>query len=351
MLDKNFQEKARHILENMAEKFKIERGKKFTFLLVGRTGVGKSSTVNSLMGKTVAHVGDYEPTTMEVRNYDSEIAGVKFTVIDTPGLCDDLEEKGNDYDYLERIRLDVDRIDLIWFTTRLDDTRVYSDEKRGIKLISEAFKPKIWEQAVIVFTFAGNLTPDKYPIALEKRTELIRKEIAKYAGVTIANNIPSIAVDNLTEVTPDGEQWLGELFTQVYTRMAREGAGAFFMANVERIQVPKVEPEVVEKIVEKVVYVPRPTESEVVEKVVYVPSPTPTPATAPAPIRLNQRQAEIVQNRTAEILEAAGAGAAIGVGVGAVLGPVGAVVGGGIGAAIGFMTGWFKSKSKKKSKK
>jgi GTPase SAR1 family protein len=321
--------------KNLAEKFKIERGKKFTFLLVGRTGVGKSSTVNSLMGKTVAPVGDYEPTTMEVRNYESQIAGVKFTVIDTPGLCDDLEEKGNDYHYLERIRLDVDRIDLIWLTTRLDDTRVSSDEKRGIKLISQAFKPKIWEQAVIVFTFAGNLTPEKYPIALENRTELIRKEIAKYAGVTIANNIPSIAVDNLTEVTPDGEQWLGELFTQVYTRMAREGAGAFFMANVERIQVPKVEPEVVEKIVEKVVYVPSPTPT---------PLPTPLPATAPDPIRLNQRQAEIVQNRTAEILEAAGAGAAIGAGVGAVLGPVGAVVGGAIGAAVGFMTGWWKSK-------
>lgn len=275
------------------------------------------------MGKTVAPAGDYEPTTMEAKNYESEIAGVKFTVIDTPGLCDDLEENGNDYQYLERIRLDVDRIDLIWFTTKLDDTRVSSDEKRGIKLISEAFKPKIWEQAVIVFTFAGNLTPEKYPIALEKRTELIRKEISKYAGVTIANNIPSIAVDNLTQVTPDGEQWLGELFTQVYTRMARKGAGAFFMASIERIEQPKVEP-------------------EVVEKVVYVPSTTPTPA--PAPIRLNQRQAEIVRNRTAEILEAAGVGAGIGIGVGTFVGPVGSVVGGAIGAAVGFMTGWWKSK-------
>ncbi|MFM6622607.1 MAG: GTPase, partial [Dolichospermum sp.] len=52
----------------------------------GRTGAGKSSTVNSLMGKTVAPAGDYEPTTMEAKNYESEIAGVKFTVIDTPGL-------------------------------------------------------------------------------------------------------------------------------------------------------------------------------------------------------------------------------------------------------------------------
>ncbi|MFO0099571.1 MAG: GTPase [Aphanizomenon sp.] len=332
------QEESENFLEKLTEKFKNERDKKFTFLLVGRTGVGKSSTVNSLMGESIAPVGEYEPTTMEVKSYESEIGGVKFTIIDTPGLCDDLEEKGNDYDYLERIRLGVDRIDLMWFTTRLDDTRVYSDEKRGIKLISEAFKPKIWEQAIIVFTFADNLSDDKYPIALEKRTELIRKEIAKYAGVTIANNIPSIAVDNLSEFTPDSERWLGELYTQVYTRMAREGAGAFFMSTVERIQPPKIEPEVVEKIVEKVVYVPTPTPP--------TPIPEPKPKPVASPIYLNERQAEVVLSRTAEILEATAVGAGIGAGIGAVAGPVGAVVGGAVGAAVGFVIGWWGSKKK-----
>jgi GTPase SAR1 family protein len=354
MTDNSLQEESKNFLERLTEKFKNERDKKFTFLLVGRTGVGKSSTVNSLMGESVAPVGEYEPTTMEVKSYESEIGGVKFTIIDTPGLCDDLEEKGNDYDYLERIRLDVDRIDLMWFTTRLDDTRVYSDEKRGIKLISEAFKPKIWEQAIIVFTFADNVGYDRYPIALEKRTELIRKEIAKYAGVAIANNIPSIAVDNLSEFTPDGERWLGELYTQVYTRMAREGAGAFFMSTVERIQPPKIEPEVVERIVEKVVYIPSPSpviETEVVEKIVYVPTssppaPIPEPKPKPAPIYLNERQAELVQSRTAEILEATAVGAGIGAGIGSFAGPVGAVVGGAVGAAVGFLTGWWGSKKK-----
>ncbi|QFS45117.1 GTPase [Nostoc sphaeroides] len=108
-------------------------GKEFVFLLVGRTGVGKSSTVNSLMGKEIASVGDYEPTTMEVKNYDSDINGIKCTVIDTPGLCDDLEEEGNDYKYLELIRSKENQVDSMWFVSRLDDTRVSTDEKRGIK--------------------------------------------------------------------------------------------------------------------------------------------------------------------------------------------------------------------------
>ena len=66
--------------------------------------MGKSSSVNSLMGKEVAPVGDWLPTTMGVTSYDSDAFGIKFTVIDTPGLCDDLEEEGKDYKYLKRIR-------------------------------------------------------------------------------------------------------------------------------------------------------------------------------------------------------------------------------------------------------
>lgn len=218
----------------------------------------------------------------------------------------------------------------MWFVTRLDDTRVQSDEKRGIKLISDAFKPKIWEQAIIVFTFANNLNNEKYSIALEKRTELIRKEIAKYAGVTIANNIPSVAVDNMSEFTPDGERWLGELYTQVYTRMAREGAGAFFMSTVERIQVPKVEPEVVEKIV----YVP----GETVTETKHVP--------VPVSIYLNERQEDVVKQRTNEILGYTAMGAGIGSSIGSVIPIVGSFIGGAIGAGIGFLFGQSRSKNR-----
>ncbi len=130
-------------LETLKEKLQARQDKKFTFLLVGRTGVGKSSTVNSLMGKTVAVVGDYEPCTREITKYDNELNGINFTIIDTPGLCDVfLEEVGNDYEYLERMRSDVSQVDSMWFVSRLDETRVTNDEKRGIKLISEAFGSK-----------------------------------------------------------------------------------------------------------------------------------------------------------------------------------------------------------------
>ena len=52
----------------------------FAFMLVGRTGVGKSSTINSLMGEHVAKVGDSEPTTFKVSPYRLNKSGVDFTI-------------------------------------------------------------------------------------------------------------------------------------------------------------------------------------------------------------------------------------------------------------------------------
>lgn len=229
-------DKAKDFLSSFVDKVKLARGKKFTFLLVGRTGVGKSSPVNSLMGKSIAQVGHYEPTTMGVESYDSEINGIDFTVIDTPGLCDDLEEEGNDEKYLERMRSKVEQIDSMWFVSRLDETRVTADEKRGIKLISNAFSPKVWEHAVIIFTYANSLEEARYREALDKKTELIEKEIGKYTSAEVAESIPSVAVDNMSKTTPDGKEWLGELYTQVFIRISERGILPCLIATANRIK-------------------------------------------------------------------------------------------------------------------
>lgn len=56
--------------------------------LVGATGVGKSSTINALFGKTLAKVGTgVEPETQFISEYKTE----KFRLHDTAGLGDGLE--------------------------------------------------------------------------------------------------------------------------------------------------------------------------------------------------------------------------------------------------------------------
>ncbi|NDJ20464.1 hypothetical protein GS682_02145 [Nostoc sp. B(2019)] len=218
---------------SLIETLQISRNQKFVFLLVGRTGVGKSSTINTLMGKEVAPTSRRKATTMDVNYHENELNGIHFTVVDTPGLCDDHPEKGNDTKYLELIRSKVKQIDLLWFVTPIYETRIRSDELNGIKLISEALGVEIWKYAVIVFTFANKA--DNYLIYLKERTEDIQEAIAEYAGYEIASNVPSVAVDNKNETTQDGKKWLGELYTKVFVRISESGTIPFLLATVQRL--------------------------------------------------------------------------------------------------------------------
>ena len=262
---------------------------------------------------------------MEVKNYESNINGIDIVVYDIPGLCDDLEEEGNDYKYLELMRSKVNKVDSMWFVSRLDDTRVTRDEKEGIKLISECFTSKIWEQAIIVFTFAGKISSEEYSYALKKRTELIRNEISKYADVQIANNIPSIAVDNKNKLTPDGKKWLGKLFTQVYARLSEQDVIPFLMSTVDRIQKPKKEPEVVYRT--RTVYAPSPSEQSIDAK--------PTSPSIKDKIELDNIDLETINNKNDRVLKFMATGAFIGATIGSAAGPVGTVVGGAVGAGVG----------------
>ena len=313
--------KANDVLSSVIDKFqRAARTNKLVFLLVGRTGVGKSSTVNSLMGKPIALVGDYEATTMEVEYYESNFNGIEFMVVDTPGLCDDIESEGNDEKYLARMRSKVPQVDSMWFVSRLDDTRVTADEKRGIKLISEAFTPEIWKHAVIVFTYANSVGEARYQEALSKRTELIKKEIAKYATTKLANDIPSLAVDNTSKATPDGEEWLGELYTKVFVRISARGIIPFLMATAERITPQRFENN---------------TDKQTSDS---AKAPNWKFHEEPARISTTAVQKEIIKSRIIDAgiipsLVAAGAG------IGAVFGPAGAAIGGAIGAVVGLI-GW-----------
>lgn len=163
-------------------------------LLLGRTGVGKSSLINGLLRRPVAPVGDWTPATARVDRYHAWFGGTRYTVFDTPGLCDDLPEAGNDERYLAMIKAAADRVDHAWFVTRLDFTRLSADERRGIKLVTQAFGRALWTRAVIVFTFRDAVPRDRVDEAVATRGDLVRGEVAAHAGPDAARGLRAVAV-------------------------------------------------------------------------------------------------------------------------------------------------------------
>lgn len=75
-----------------AEVFKrinnIPEGRKPNILICGKTGVGKSTAINTLFGKEVAEIGEYTRGTKDSAVYEWESNSGYINVVDLPGLGD-----------------------------------------------------------------------------------------------------------------------------------------------------------------------------------------------------------------------------------------------------------------------
>ncbi len=210
----------------------------FNVLIVGAHGVGKSSTVNSLMGEIVAKTNALRPETREVTSYLMKKNGVSYTFIDTPGLCDDVPQKQNDKKYISLIKEKVKEVDSLWFIVKLNE-RLRIDEIRALRIINQAFGRRVWDRCVLVLTHSDQVTEKDFSIIKEERTKIIKEKIALIASPQKANNIPAVAITNLSPRTPDGNLWLGSLYTKIIVRMSEKGLAPFLLTTLERVEIKK----------------------------------------------------------------------------------------------------------------
>lgn len=306
----------------------LNQKERITILLVGRTGVGKSSTINSLMGAEVAPVGKFTATTLQVESYPHTHGGLNYNIIDTPGLCDDLPEQGNDQRYLADIREAASKTDCLLFVTELDASRISSDERRGIKMITEALGPAVWENALIIFTRADKINPNDFAEDLTARSSLVRRAIANFAPLH-ASYIPSLAVSNTSETLPNGKPWLGEFFTQVVMRLQGDATIPFIHSMKEDVGISSSGNTANTGNSQKE---ESPRSSDKRESSAKKEKPR---------IVLNEEQQQkIKETAWKRILSGASTGAALGAKVGKPFGKFGEAVGAAVGAIGGGLLGW-----------
>lgn len=223
------------LMANVHSRIKVLKRDNLNFLLVGKAGVGKSSTVNSLFGRKVAETDAFKPGTTSINLYKTETHSVKYTIYDTPGLGES-DNSQEDIDNLERIKSQVEEIDCMLYIAPLDDKRIMGSEKRGFRYITQVFGTEIWNHTVIVFTFANSNRIDDYETSLNTRTKLIRNEIARHANTQIAASVAAVAIDNNSEKRPDGSTWMEALLSSVFVRISENGVLPFILITNERIQ-------------------------------------------------------------------------------------------------------------------
>lgn len=143
------------------------------FIFFGRTGVGKSSLINSVFGKSIAATSAYEACTKIVTHYAYNSAWGDVKLIDTPGLCESYDDARDKY-YMQMVweSISLDNIYSIVYVSKLDDTRFRSDEKRVLKNLYTYSKYSFWKtRPILIFTFAANVT--SVDEAIYKRTTQI----------------------------------------------------------------------------------------------------------------------------------------------------------------------------------
>ena len=147
------------VIAEEAEKIEkeLEKIKQMRVLIVGKSGVGKSSFLNSLFQADLARVGRVKPETSEVNEYilTTKENGVTIIVYDTPGFGTNSKENRKN---IKEMRKKCELVDVIFLCIRMDD-QLRVEDKLTISLLAKEFDDRFWRKLLVVFTRANMVQP------------------------------------------------------------------------------------------------------------------------------------------------------------------------------------------------
>lgn len=137
--------------ELFEKKYEEEKNKleKPNLMIVGGSGVGKSSLINKIFGKEIAKVGNGEPVTKGVHKYFTN--NIPLVIYDTEGY--EISENGLDNsnfqtEVLSKLRemqgkILKDQIHLVWYCISIANHRITDYDINNIKKLQKIFGEKI----------------------------------------------------------------------------------------------------------------------------------------------------------------------------------------------------------------
>ncbi|CAM6065019.1 unnamed protein product [Sphagnum tenellum] len=197
-----------------------------TVLVLGKGGVGKSSTVNSLIGERVAVISAFQSETTRPIQCARSRAGFTLNIIDTPGLVEGGCVNDQALDIIRRFLLNK-TIDVMLYVDRLDGYRVDNLDKQVIRAITQSFGSQIWRIGVVVLTHAQFSPADgvEYLDFVSKRSAALQAVIQEAAGLKRSEKeVPVVLVENSgrcnvnsggEKILPNDTVWLLNLVERI----------------------------------------------------------------------------------------------------------------------------------------
>lgn len=201
----------------------------FKILVLGRTGVGKSSTINSIFDQSRAETNAFKPATDHIQEIVGTVNGIRVSFIDTPGLLPPSPSnirKNKKILHSVRRYLRKQTPDMVLYFERLDLINTGYSDFPLLKLITEVFGPAIWFNTILVMTHSSFNLPEGtngYPVNYESFvttcTDLVQHYIHQAISdtklenpVILVENDPNCKTNNAGEkILPNGQVWKSQL--------------------------------------------------------------------------------------------------------------------------------------------
>ena len=229
----------------------FEIASKITIMVIGETGVGKSTLLNALVGHPVFETGRSKKraVTNHVTECKCKKGDVEIVAIDCPGLHDG---SGNEQMYLQEMYDKIHahgEINLLLYCKKMTDRRANPKSDADIiTKLTEKLGRGIWQHALFVLTFA-NVYEDSLKQRHHKQADITAqfKQKEKEWGMHIKETLEKCGIVqgecNIKVCAAGFKQpqlcgkpyWLSDFWASAYKVQDENGALAFLRLNKERI--------------------------------------------------------------------------------------------------------------------
>lgn len=148
-------------------------------VFIGKSGYGKSTTVNSFFGQAIMGTSDVQACTREIQSFEFKIKdGHYFSFADLPGIG---ESKARDEEYLALYAKIIQKADVIIYVLRADSRDFAVDELAYKHLFST---PELCSKVILALNCCDKIEPinRRFPFVptseqvqnMDKKTESVR---------------------------------------------------------------------------------------------------------------------------------------------------------------------------------